>query len=1157
MRACIQDRSKPLEEFAALSGRFAGSLPSGRGRPGSAIPTNPIQPLPKKRMNRHHRIQHITRRFALMAGIAGLLAVPCANADTTITTGTTLAVTDPADFIANAGAVTIENGATLHFVPNVQDAYTIDNALVMAGSGGNINLRFQRNDTEFTLTGPITSTATGAQTLAIAMGYGNNGDRETATFNSAIPDVGDASPLSLQVTFSSQSGAACFLNLNAVNTFSGPITLTSTNAFPGYLSIGGKRDRFGNTPGTGSLGGGTYAGNIAMGLNTVLSHDSTAPQTLSGTISGLGLLRVDGGGVLTLSGANTYTTTTQINSGTLVLAEGGSMTFAPTAAASNKITGAGTATLNGIFTIDTSAVSVATGSWTLVDSSIKSFGSTFSVAGFDDSDLDNIWTKQDGPRTWSFNEADGVLSLNSLAVITSFGIPGYAGIVNNNVMTINLYVPSGTDLATLAPTFTLTSGTCDPVSGAAPSPSFAVNNPATYTVTDGAAGNVYTVTVTELPAGFVTDGLVVWLAADAVDTNDSGQVRNVDSDIFIKEWNDLSGNSHSATNLIEGDQPKYIAGALNGQPVLRFTQDNDDQGDRLFLGDLSASFPTAGSMFAVVTPNNDGRYNIFDNRNNDSRWMANSWSEAVPGVFRNGRTNLGTDTFSLWPQSGAHVFVMQSSSSAYSFAIDGNQIGTTGGDYHNGSGQNWVIANRPGAGQALNGDIAEFILFNRVLSPEEAQQMGAYLSAKYGLATAYIPGLIATFGVAGSQGVIDQDAKTIALEVPFGTDLATLAPNFTLTTVTASCDQTTGVPPTPTFASANPVVYTITDTATDPATVNAYSVTVTVAEASPAADILTFGPGAAINGTQITWNVPLATDVTTLSPTYTVSPLAAQDATYPSGSTRNFTSPQTYTITAQDLSTQIYTVTVLVASPPPNDNFADAISWPGSSGTQTGTNNQYATFETGEPAIGASNTVWFKWTAPTNGDLTISSVGSTDMGGEEWDAMLGFYTGTAVDSLTPLPGSPQDTGLEEIMSTPVTAGTTYYIQAAGYENDVALNIRIAYSFVSSGATYADWATEFAGGGAANEDWNDDGVQNGVAYFMGATGVATLPGLVDGVIAWPHSATAEGISHRVLISENLMNWTDVTDDAVDADGFLTYTPPTTSAKLFVRLEIVAP
>ncbi|MCX6879770.1 MAG: Ig-like domain repeat protein [Verrucomicrobia bacterium] len=87
---------------------------------------------------------------------------------------------------------------------------------------------------------------------------------------------------------------------------------------------------------------------------------------------------------------------------------------------------------------------------------------------------------------------------------------------------------------------------------------------------------------------------------------------------------------------------------------------------------------------------------------------------------------------------------------------------------------------------------------------------------------------------------------------------------------------------------------------------------------SPARDILTFEfpglPAATFSGTNISVTVPYGTDVAALAPTYTLSPLATCAPL--SGAVRNFTTPQTYTVTAPDLSTQAYTVTVTVGPSP-------------------------------------------------------------------------------------------------------------------------------------------------------------------------------------------------------------------------------------------------
>lgn len=105
-------------------------------------------------------------------------------------------------------------------------------------------------------------------------------------------------------------------------------------------------------------------------------------------------------------------------------------------------------------------------------------------------------------------------------------------------------------------------------------------------------------------------------------------------------------------------------------------------------------------------------------------------------------------------------------------------------------------------------------------------------------------GILTAFGIAGLPGVIDENAKTITLNVPFGTDLATLAPTFTLTSGTAN--QTSGAPPSPTFAAANPVQYTVTDSV-NPVTVNTYTVTVVVGKPFGTL-VIDLGAGTTIGG---------------------------------------------------------------------------------------------------------------------------------------------------------------------------------------------------------------------------------------------------------------------------------------------------------------------
>ncbi|WP_367870736.1 LamG-like jellyroll fold domain-containing protein [Luteolibacter sp. Populi] len=100
---------------------------------------------------------------------------------------------------------------------------------------------------------------------------------------------------------------------------------------------------------------------------------------------------------------------------------------------------------------------------------------------------------------------------------------------------------------------------------------------------------------------------------------------------------------------------------------------------------------------------------------------------------------------------------------------------------------------------------------------------------------------------------------------------------------------------------------------------------------SSAKDILAFefdglGP-AAISGNNIIKFVPGSVNLENLFVYYTVSPFAREDDLYPSGTGRDFSTPQTYTITAEDDSTKAYTVAVIHADPI-TYNFNDGVqSW--------------------------------------------------------------------------------------------------------------------------------------------------------------------------------------------------------------------------------------
>jgi len=169
-----------------------------------------------------------------------------------------------------------------------------------------------------------------------------------------------------------------------------------------------------------------------------------------------------------------------------------------------------------------------------------------------------------------------------------------------------------------------------------------------------------------------------------------------------------------------------------------------------------------------------------------------------------------------------------------------------------------------------------------------------------------------------AYGAIDNTNYAVNLLVPTGTDLTTLTPTI-LVSDGATVSPASGAAENFT----NPVIYTVT--AQDGSTQN-YNVTVTTGTINQANgtaiesseklinSFVLLGLNPEVDGTidsnsyTVNLVVPGGTDVTTLTPTITVSDSATVVPN--SGVTEDFTNPVVYTVTAQDGSIQDYTVTV-------------------------------------------------------------------------------------------------------------------------------------------------------------------------------------------------------------------------------------------------------
>jgi len=151
----------------------------------------------------------------------------------------------------------------------------------------------------------------------------------------------------------------------------------------------------------------------------------------------------------------------------------------------------------------------------------------------------------------------------------------------------------------------------------------------------------------------------------------------------------------------------------------------------------------------------------------------------------------------------------------------------------------------------------------------------------------------------------------------------------------------------------------------------------------------------------------------------------------------NVTAGQTYQIVVDgvDGSSGNFRLSLVLGTADPipaNDNFANRIALSGSTVAVTNSNIG-ATLEAGEPLhLGyyGGNSVWWRWTSPGAGFVTIDTIGSL------FDTLLAVYTGSALTNLVAIAGDDESGGnYTSLVTFPTKSGITYQIAVDGYDGD--------------------------------------------------------------------------------------------------------------------------
>ncbi|WP_317045517.1 PKD domain-containing protein, partial [Algoriphagus antarcticus] len=601
-------------------------------------------------------------------------------------------------------------------------------------------------------------------------------------------------------------------------------------------------------------------------------------------------------------------------------------------------------------------------------------------------------TAEDGStQDWVVTLTFGAEPLSTEKAILTYEITGAnPAIIDAGAFTVGVEVPFGTDITGLAPIFTLSEGaTASPASGVAAN----FTSPVTYSVTaeDGSTQD-WEVTLTvadevitpyEARINF-QDNVTIPPTGYEIDFGQAFGTKTlaVGGDTYAYGWKLRSSNnpfdaSHLATGNNNGVGRNRLAGGYGSASDIEKLEGTlvHFQGDNIRNNNGTSGWPNQPRanelVWEIEIPN--GIYEVTlslgDQGNDvDSRHSATVEGFTVVPAFvptpsenRNGtivvQVNDGLLTITGeggynskinyitilpsigTPVSGELVFdpltidttLSPNQTSSFTATLQGAGAGDIGlviDDVINGVDKNdtdfndWLALPASGSlgsivfANSATGFTVGTTRTNKIIATATGFKPASLAANLEVIEPASTEKAILTYGITGANlAIIDAGAFTVGVEVPSGMDITGLAPTFTLSEG-ATASPASGVAAN--FTS--PVTYTVT--AEDGSTQD-WVVTVTIAEetASTEKTILTFNFAGALGAPVIDTGaftvgveVPFGTDVTGLAPTFTLSEGATSSPV--SGVAADFTSPVTYTVTAEDGSTQDWVVTVTSGQAP-------------------------------------------------------------------------------------------------------------------------------------------------------------------------------------------------------------------------------------------------
>ncbi len=585
--------------------------------------------------------------------------------------------------------------------------------------------------------------------------------------------------------------------------------------------------------------------------------------------------------------------------------------------------------------------------FTLSTNATAKVGGVDQVSGTTPNDFTNpviyTVTAEDGTSTQDWVVTVTVTPASNAKDITSFTISGQVSSTIDAVAgTVAVVMPYGTNVTALTPTIEVSQyATIDPASGVAQD----FTNPVTYTVTaQDNSTKAWTVTVTVAKN---TETNILTYSINAVD----GTIDNVNHTVAITLPYGTDVTNLVATFTLSGGASAKVGGVdqVSGVTVNNFTNPvvytvtaDDGTTTQDWTVTVTVAQPPLTTLVAWTFPNNPDDATADEGiAENASRVITCTASGTVAynvaGVTTSAATNTGWDNgvdtkywmveFTTKGYKDITVSSAQKASNTgpkdfklqYQVNSSGTWADVTGASAIVLANDNFISGKIENISLPAECNDADLVALRWVVNSTVAVNGGVVASAGTSrIDDIYIKGKVAALSndatVTSTVYTVDSNAGTIT-NVPQTETLANFKANITPAAgATFEVYQADGT----TVATDLQTGYKLICTAEDGVTKKTYSITLNTTLSSEKA-ILSYSING-VNGTidavnhTVTLTLPYGTDRSNLVATFTLSAAATAKVgatVQVSGTTANdFTSPVTYTVTAEDGSTQDWVVTV-------------------------------------------------------------------------------------------------------------------------------------------------------------------------------------------------------------------------------------------------------